>query len=117
MNFLKAQYRFIEKNAMFPSENLYNLLDKEKYVEVDKMNYFMMSKYQSIDENIIFASKTLYELLEEEKHIDQLFEEYAKTRNVMLNLNLERILYLALTFLFSIGKLVMNNNMVKRCNI
>lgn len=78
------------------------------------MNFFLLSKHQSNEENVIFTSKVVFELLEREKHIDELFEQFAKEQNITLNLNVERILYLSLTFLFSFDLIVFNNNMVKR---
>lgn len=66
------------------------------------MNFFLLSKHQTIEENVLVSSKILYELLNKKKHVDQLFLEFAKKQNVALNLNIERVLYLSLTFLFSL---------------
>jgi len=71
-----------------------------------------MSKYQTVEENVLVTSKILYELLDKQKHIDQLFLEFARTRNIQLNLNIERILYLSLTLLFSFGLINLKNNLV-----
>jgi len=76
------------------------------------MNFFLMSKYQTVEENVLVTSKILYELLDKQKHIDQLFLEFARTRNIQLNLNIERILYLSLTLLFSFGLINLKNNLV-----
>lgn len=76
------------------------------------MNFFLMSKYQTVEENVLVTSKILYELLDRQKHIDQLFLEFAKKRNIHLNLNIERILYLSLTLLFSFGLIDLKNNLV-----
>ncbi|WP_100399881.1 ABC-three component system middle component 6 [Bacillus sp. FJAT-44742] len=78
------------------------------------MNYFLLTKYHSVEENVLFTSKILYELLEHEKHIDQLFLDFANKRNIKININIERILYLSLTFLFSLGKVKFNDHMIKR---
>ena len=78
------------------------------------MNFFLLSKHQSIEENVIFTSKILYNLLCNEKHIDVLFEEFAAEQRITLNLNVERILYLSLTFLFSFGLIIIKNNLVMR---
>ncbi|TKJ86072.1 hypothetical protein PaeCFBP13512_19760 [Paenibacillus sp. CFBP13512] len=78
------------------------------------MKFFLMNKYQTIEENVLVTSKLLYEMLDEEKHIDQLFLEFAKSRNITLNLNIERVLYLSLTFLYSFDLIVLNNNLVMR---
>lgn len=73
-----------------------------------------MNKYQTVEENVLVTSKILYELLDKQKHIDQLFLEFAQNRNIILNLNIERVLYLSLTFLYSFDLIVLNNNLVMR---
>ncbi|KAA6466913.1 hypothetical protein F8169_17220 [Bacillus cereus] len=79
------------------------------------MRYFLLNKQNSVEENVLFTAKILYEQLEDTKlHIDQLFLEFVKKQNITLNLNIERILYLALTFLFSIGKINFTDNMIER---
>ncbi|MED3831934.1 hypothetical protein [Peribacillus frigoritolerans] len=78
------------------------------------MNFFLLSKHKAIEENVLVSSKILYELIDDEKHIDELFMEYAKQQNIILNLNIERVLYLSLTFLFAFHLITVNNNMVKR---
>lgn len=82
-----------------------------------EMDYFKIGKHQVVEENLLYTTKILYELLETEQHIDELFLLYAKRQNVLLNLNIERILYLALTFLFSFEKILVDGNMIKRSNI
>lgn len=80
-----------------------------------KMNYFLLTKYRSVEENILFTAKILYELLGDEKrHVDQLYLDFASKQNITINLNIERILYLSLTFLFSLGKITFNENMIER---
>jgi hypothetical protein len=78
------------------------------------MNFFLMNKYQTVEENVLVTSKLLYELLDKEKHIDQLFLDFAQNRNMLLNLNIERVLYLSLTFLYSFDLIVLKNNLVMR---
>lgn len=78
------------------------------------VDYFLMSKHQPLDENVLFSSKLLYELLQEKKHVDELFFEYAKARKIVLSLNVEKALYLALTFLYSVGKIRYKNNFITR---
>jgi hypothetical protein len=73
-----------------------------------------MNKYQTVEENVLVTSKILYELLDKQKHIDQLFLEFAQNRNIILNLNIERVLYLSLTFLYSFDLIILNNNLVMR---
>jgi hypothetical protein len=88
---------------------------KKNRVSNSKMNYFLLTKYRSVEENVLFTAKVLYELLEEKsKHIDQLFLEFAEEQGITINLNVERILYLALTFLFSLKKVTINENMIEK---
>lgn len=78
------------------------------------MNFFLMSKHSNIHENVLFNAKNLYELIQEEKHIDELFNDYAKGEGILLNLNIERVLYLSLVFLYSLDLIILKNNMVKK---
>jgi hypothetical protein len=80
------------------------------------MDLFLLNKYQTVEENIVVTSKILYELLDNQKHVDQLFLDFANARKISLNLNIERILYLALTFLYSMGIVVSENNAIRRAN-
>ncbi|WP_423801814.1 ABC-three component system middle component 6 [Neobacillus sp. SAB-20_R2A] len=78
------------------------------------MNFFLLSKHQTIEENVLVTSKILYELLNKKKHVDQLFLEFAQKQNLVLNLNIERVLYLSLTFLYSLDVISIQNNLVMR---
>lgn len=79
------------------------------------MNYFLLSKYLSVEENVLFTAKVLYELLDNKRqHIDQLFLDFSYKQNITINLNVERILYLALTFLFALGKITITENMIEK---
>lgn len=78
------------------------------------MNYFLVSKYQTVEENVLVTSKILFELMDKQKHIDQLFLEFSMKRNIQLNLNIERILYLSLTLLYSFDLIDLKNNLVMR---
>ncbi|MER2192151.1 MAG: ABC-three component system middle component 6 [Solibacillus sp.] len=78
------------------------------------MNFFLLNKHQPNEENVVFVSKIIYDLLEDEKHIDELFEQFANEQHTTLNLNIERVLYLSLTFLFSFDLIILKNNLVKR---
>ncbi|NTU20328.1 hypothetical protein HPY28_08380 [Brevibacillus sp. HB1.2] len=81
---------------------------------ISEHDYFLVSKHQIVEENILYTSKVLFELLEKELHVDELFLLYAQKRNITLNLNIERTLYLALTLLFSMNLVLNNQNMLKR---
>lgn len=78
------------------------------------MEYFGLSKYQTVQENILYSSMVLYNLIDEEIEIDELFNKYADVNNITLNLNIERILFLCLIFLYSIEKIKLNGNYIKR---
>jgi len=78
------------------------------------MNYFLVSKHQTVEENVLVTSKILFELMDKQKHIDQLFLEFSMKRNIQLNLNIERILYLSLTLLYSFDLIDLKNNLVMR---
>lgn len=78
------------------------------------MDFFLMAKHSNIHENVLYSAKRLYELIEQETHIDELFNDYSKRENILLNLNIERVLYLALVFLFSFDLIILENNIVKK---
>ena len=85
--------------------------------EKKQTNYFLLSKYLSVEENVLFTAKVLFELIgDKRKHIDQLFLEFAQKQGITINLNIERILYLSLTFLYSLGKVTFNKNMIEVIN-
>lgn len=68
-------------------------------------NHFILTKHKAIEENVLFTAKELYEILSDKpKHIDELILEYSNNISVTVSLNLERIIYLALTFLYSINE-------------
>jgi len=80
------------------------------------MNFFTMHKYQSLEENLLYDAKVLYSLLDDnkQKHIDELFSEFAQRQGIELNVNIERVLFLSLSFLYSTGLIISDNNMIKR---
>lgn len=78
------------------------------------MNYFSLGKHQTIEENVLFTAMGLYDILQEGMHIDELFVEFSRRQELTLSINIERIMYLSLTFLFSVGKISCNHNVVKR---
>ncbi|AGI27938.1 ABC-three component system middle component 6 [Bacillus subtilis] len=80
------------------------------------MNFFTMHKYQSLEENLLYDAKVLYSLLDDnkQKHLDELFSEFAQSQGIELNVNIERILFLSLSFLYSTGLITSDSNMIKR---
>lgn len=78
------------------------------------MDYFKINKYQLVEENIPYTAKVLYELLDKKKHVDQLFEDFSKTNNIQLSINVEKVLFLSLTFLFALGKVKVEKDLLVR---
>lgn len=80
------------------------------------MNFFTMNKYQSLEENLLYDAKVLYSLLEnnKSKHVDELFSEFARKQNIILSVNIERFLFLSLSFLYATGLITSDNNMIKK---
>lgn len=78
------------------------------------MDYFKIGKYQLVEENVLYTARILYDILEQKKHIDELFEEYSEYNNIQLSINVEKTLFLSLTFLFSLGKIKVENNLIVR---
>ncbi|PRS04907.1 hypothetical protein C6W22_17140 [Bacillus atrophaeus] len=80
------------------------------------MNFFSMHKYQSLEENLLYDAKVLYSLLDDNKpkHLDELFTEFAQKQDIVLNVNIERVLFLSLSFLYSTGLIASDSNMIKR---
>lgn len=75
---------------------------------------FSINKYQSVDENIPYIAMKLYKLIERPISVDKLFEKYSNINEIELSLNLERLLFLAMTFLFSMGLTDLSDNLVRR---
>lgn len=79
------------------------------------LNYFLLTKYRSVEENVLYSAKILYDLIGDSRiHVDKLFLDFASKQAMTININIERILYLSLTFLFSLGKITVKNNMIER---
>ncbi|WP_136710996.1 ABC-three component system middle component 6 [Clostridium tyrobutyricum] len=75
---------------------------------------FKINKYQSIDENILYIGMNLYNILKRPQHIDVVFKKYSIDNNLELGINLERLLYLALTFLYSVGMIEISGKLLRR---
>lgn len=80
------------------------------------MDYFTYNKYQTINENIPYSAMVLYKLLDNKMTVDELMNKYSKENDIILNINLERILLLSLSFLFSLGKIKVSKGKVERCS-
>lgn len=79
------------------------------------MDYFKLSKHQVVEENIVYTAMQVYTMMDKSIYIDELFQRYAKDNAVQLSIGVEKTLFLALTFLFGLGKIQVINNMLERC--
>ena len=78
------------------------------------MDYFKVNKYSSVEENILYISNNIIELLKgSEKEFGKLVELYEKNYFPEINVNIETSIYLAMLFLFSIGKIEVENKKIK----
>lgn len=78
------------------------------------MDYFKVNKYSSVKENILYISNNIIELLKgSEKEFGKLVELYEKNFSPEINVNIETSIYLAMLFLFSIGKIEIENKKIK----
>lgn len=106
---------------MIYTMNAYNIVNYNYYLYLNEteavrelIDCFKVNKYQSIDEHILYIAMNIYKILDKPEHIDLIFDRYSRVNNVDLSINLERLLYLALTFLFSLGLVEVSENMVRR---
>lgn len=78
------------------------------------MDYFKVNKYSSVEENILYISNNIIELLKgSEKEFGKLVELYEKKFFPEISVNIETSIYLAMLFLFSIGKIEIENKKIK----
>lgn len=78
------------------------------------MDYFKVNKYSSVEENILYTSNNILELLKgSEKEFGKLVELYEKKFFPDISVNIETSIYLAMLFLFGIGKIEMANKKIK----
>ena len=78
------------------------------------MDYFKINKYSSIEENILYISKNIIELLKgSEKEFGKIVELYEKKFFTEMRVNIETSIYLAILFLFGIGKIDIENKKIK----
>ena len=78
------------------------------------MDYFKVNKYSSVEENILYISNNIIELLKGgEKEFGKLVELYEKKFFPEISVNIETSIYLAMLFLFGIGKIEIENKKIK----
>lgn len=104
----------LSRNIIFKSNYSYIISKAPEEVVKKLADCFKINKYQALEENVLYDSMVIYNLLSKPMHIDILFDKFAKETDRELSVNLERMLYLSITFLFSIGKVVMEDNLISR---
>lgn len=78
------------------------------------MDYFRINKYSSIDENILYISSNIIEILKgSDKDFGKLIEQYEKRYFSGINFNIEISIYLAMMFLYGIGKIEVKDKKIK----
>lgn len=78
------------------------------------MDYFRINKYSSIDENILYISSNIIEILKgSDKDFGKLVEQYEKRYFAGININIEISIYLAMMFLYGIGKIEIKDKKIK----
>ena len=78
------------------------------------MDYFKINKYSSIDENILYISSKIIEILKgSDKDFGKIVEQYEKRYFSGININIEISIYLAMMFLYGIGKIEVKDKKIK----
>lgn len=78
------------------------------------MDYFRVNKYSTIDENILYISGNIVEILKgNDKDFGKLVECYEKRYFLEINVNIEMSIYLAMMFLYGIGKIEVKDKKIK----
>ena len=78
------------------------------------MDYFRVNKYSTIDENILYISGNIVEILKgSDKDFGKLVEHYEKRYFSEINVNIEMSIYLAMMFLYGIGKIEVKDKKIK----
>lgn len=78
------------------------------------MDYFRINKYSSIDENILYISSNIIEILKgSDKDFGKLVDQYEKRYFSGININIEISIYLAMMFLYGIGKIEIKDKKIK----
>ena len=78
------------------------------------MDYFKINKYSSIDEHILYISSNIIEILKgSDKDFGKLVEQYEKRYFSGININIEISIYLAMVFLYGIGKIEVKDKKIK----
>lgn len=77
------------------------------------MDYFKINKYSSIDDNILYIANNLIDIISGGyKSFGKIVEEYQQKYCSELSLNMEMNIYLAMLFLYGIGKIDVKDNKI-----
>ncbi|MCM1237191.1 MAG: hypothetical protein NC489_44550 [Ruminococcus flavefaciens] len=78
------------------------------------MDYFKINKYSSVEENILYIASNVLELLKgTEKSFGKLVEQYEDKYSRCISLNIESGIYLAMLFLYGVGKIELSGKKIK----
>ncbi len=78
------------------------------------MDYFKINKYSSVEENILYIASNIIEILKSgNKSFGKVLEKYQYNYASNFSLNMETNVYLAMLFLYGIGKITIENDKIK----
>lgn len=77
------------------------------------VDYFKVNKYSSIDDNILYIANNLIDIISGGyKSFGKVVEKYQQKYSTELSLNMETNIYLAMLFLYGIGKIDIKDNKI-----
>lgn len=77
------------------------------------MDYFKVNKYSSMDDNILYIAKNLIGIISGGyKPFGEIVAKYQKEYSPELGLNMETNIYLAMIFLYGVGKINIKDNKI-----
>ena len=78
------------------------------------MDYFKVNKYSPVEENILYISNNIIELLKvNEQEFGKLVELYEDKFCPEMSINIDTSIYLAMIFLYGIGKIEVKGKKIK----
>jgi hypothetical protein len=77
------------------------------------MDYFKVNKYSLIEDNVLYIARNLVEIMEGSyKSFGKIVEKYQQKYSLELSINMETNIYLAMLFLYMIGKINVKDNKI-----
>lgn len=77
------------------------------------VDFFKVNKYSSIDDNILYIANNLMDIINGGyKSFGKIVEKYQQKYSPELSLNMEMNIYLAMLFLYGIGKIDIKDNKI-----